>query len=638
MSFRNMMEHAERPQQSAMPQGRSAAFQRQELAEPIQVAVGLSRRLLAFADKNEAPADLIDKVGKMCDSGQTLLDLIRAGHADFEAPAAASEEYRRRRRHELLNGLNKLNGFCQLLLLHDQRERFGSLSADLTKIGELCKEFNRKLAYFRNPAPASSPAAPAMADTDLPAGLCAQPGNLLVVDDSPDARELLRELLKAHGNHQVAEAASGAEALDMMADNAFDIVLLDILMPGLNGFEVLQRRKVGAGAQPSSVIVISGVDDLQEAIRCIELGAEGYLTKPIDPALLQARVNACLLKRQFATRIPPIDKPAVPHGAWEKGLPAGLPASLGRYTLHKLLGKGNMGAVYLARDGQLQRSVALKILLGAASVYEERFRREAQAAAMLSHPNLCPVYDFGQIDGVSYLTMAYVEGKPLSEILLEQPQYPIQSAVRLVAEMALAMQEAHDRGVIHRDLKPANVMIDGRGQPIIMDFGLARRDHEIGDTRLTQPGMIMGTPAYMPPEQVKGAIDAMGPACDIYSIGVILYEMLAGRLPFTSGTFAELAAQILKDPPPPPSRFRSDLDPHLEAICLKPLAKEPARRFAAMREFAAALEGYARRNAGRGSPRTVRKPGRRKTHTQKDGASKKKMLGPANETDAAKRP
>jgi serine/threonine protein kinase/Tfp pilus assembly protein PilF len=279
---------------------------------------------------------------------------------------------------------------------------------------------------------------------------------------------------------------------------------------------------------------------------------------------------------------------------WLEGLPDRLPARFGRYTLHKLLGKGGMGAVYLAHDTQLDRPVALKIpRFGANSgpKAQERFLREARAAAMLSHPNLCPVYDAGQIEGVSYLVMGYVDGQSLAELLRDDPRRPIQGSVRLVGQLALAMQEAHRRGVIHRDLKPDNVMIDSQGQPVIMDFGLARRAPETGDVRLTESGLIMGTPAYMSPEQVKGAVTAMGPACDIYSLGVILYELLTGRLPFTGG-LGELMAQIVFRPPPPPSQFRPDIDAELDVICLKALEKEPALRFGSMLEFANALERY----------------------------------------------
>jgi hypothetical protein len=265
------------------------------------------------------------------------------------------------------------------------------------------------------------------------------------------------------------------------------------------------------------------------------------------------------------------------------------PVRLGRYQLLKLLGEGGMGTVYLAQDTHLDRPVALKVPHFEAAdgprVWE-RFYREARAAATIRHPHVCPVHDVGEIDGTPYLTMAYVEGKPLSEFAAERPLTPRQAAV-LVRKLALALQEAHQKGVIHRDLKPANVMIDLRGEPILMDFGLARRTGG-GDPRLTLCDAALGTPAYMPPEQVSGHLGATGPASDVYSLGVMLYELVTGRLPFHGGAKSMLA-QVLMDEPPPPSAVRPDLDPRLEAICRKAMAKKVEDRYASMAELAAAL-------------------------------------------------
>jgi serine/threonine protein kinase len=272
--------------------------------------------------------------------------------------------------------------------------------------------------------------------------------------------------------------------------------------------------------------------------------------------------------------------------------PGELPATFGRYRLLQLLGQGGMGAVYLAEDSQLHRRVALKIpnFPKHEGPELERFYREAQAAAVLRHPNLCPVYDVGQINGIHYLTMAYIEGRSLGALLSSGRAFSQDEAAEMVRLLALALQEAHEHGVIHRDLKPGNIMIDQRQQPVVMDFGLARKLSST-DVRLTQSGTIIGTPAYMSPEQVNNDPRAMGPGCDIYSLGVILYELLTGRLPF-EGSVGSLMAQILTDAPAPPSRFRAALHPTLEAICLKALAKNPASRFATMAEFAAALADW----------------------------------------------
>jgi serine/threonine protein kinase len=255
-----------------------------------------------------------------------------------------------------------------------------------------------------------------------------------------------------------------------------------------------------------------------------------------------------------------------------------------------------MGAVYLAHDTQLDRQIALKVshFTGAdGPEVLERFYREARIACTLAHPNLCPVHDVGQIDGVYYLTMPYIEGKPLREFIRKGRLPTQQTAAGLVRLLAQAMQAAHDRGIIHRDLKPANIMITPDKQPVVMDFGLARRLPGSTDVRVTQSGALLGTPAYMPPEQVNADVKAMGPGCDIYSLGVILYELLTQRLPF-EGPLGELMTRIMRDPPPRPSQFRPDLSPALEAICLKALQKKPADRYPSMNDFATALEQYLR--------------------------------------------
>jgi predicted Ser/Thr protein kinase len=285
-----------------------------------------------------------------------------------------------------------------------------------------------------------------------------------------------------------------------------------------------------------------------------------------------------------------------------------LQGQFGRYRILERLGRGAMGSVYLAQDTQLGRRVALKVphfLPEDGLRVLERFYREARAAATLEHPNLCPVHDVGQIDGKHYLTMAYIEGQPLTECIQPGKPLPQRQVAAVIRKLALALQEAHSHGVVHRDLKPANIMINKRKEPVIMDFGLARLPVK-EDARLTRDGTILGTPAYMSPEQVGGHVDAMGPACDVYSLGVILYEMLTGRLPF-DGPMASMLVHIAMDPPAPPSTFRPDLDPRLEALCLAALAKKVQER-PAMAEFAKVLTDYLR-SEGQAQGRGARSEG-----------------------------
>lgn len=277
--------------------------------------------------------------------------------------------------------------------------------------------------------------------------------------------------------------------------------------------------------------------------------------------------------------------------------PTTQPKRLGRFELLKLLGQGGCGKVFKARDPQLDRTVALKVPLKEvlqSDEERERFLREARAAAAIQHPNICPVYEVCQEGPQHYIVMAFIEGKSLAEVLKERKTpMPAKQAALLVRKLALTLAVAHERGVIHRDLKPANIMVDRERQDlIIMDFGLARRITQ-GDARLTADGAVMGTPAYMPPEQAAGKIDALGPACDIYALGVILYELITGRLPFEGPAMAVLS-QVLTQPPPAPSSVRGGVDPALEKICLRAMAKEPGQRYPSMKALAEALGDYAR--------------------------------------------
>jgi formylglycine-generating enzyme required for sulfatase activity/serine/threonine protein kinase len=267
--------------------------------------------------------------------------------------------------------------------------------------------------------------------------------------------------------------------------------------------------------------------------------------------------------------------------------------TFGRYTIMKELGRGAMGAVYLAKDEQLGREIALKIPKFDSEADPgllERFYQEARSAAVLHHPGICPVHDVGEIDGQHYITMAYIQGRPLRDFTKSSKRQPGKQVARVIRKIALAMAEAHEHNVIHRDLKPANVMIDRKNEPVVMDFGLARRSVE-GEERLTHTGTIIGTPAYMSPEQVGGDPGAVGAASDIYSLGVIFYELLTGRLPF-EGHLMAILQQIATKEPTPPRELHDDVDPFLQTLCLQMLAKDAASRPATMLKVAEELAAW----------------------------------------------
>ncbi len=275
----------------------------------------------------------------------------------------------------------------------------------------------------------------------------------------------------------------------------------------------------------------------------------------------------------------------------------------GRYQIIKQIGTGGMGAVYLATDTRMERSVALKVTHFSANDEEmrDRFIREARLLAKISHPNLGVVYDVDEFDGTHFQTMEYIEGKSLASYIKSRRMTPKQ-AVTLVRKSALALAEAHSKGVVHRDLKPQNIMLRlPGGEPKVIDFGLAV--NVSGNTsRLTKSGTQMGTLPYMPIEQINGEITKIGPRSDVNSLGVVLYELLTGTLPFPGEFLTEVLAKMIAGAVPV-TQHQTDLDPRLDVIVMKAIAKEPADRYDSMIDFAAALQAFLKSEQS-GTPQT----------------------------------
>ncbi|MGE3621810.1 MAG: Stk1 family PASTA domain-containing Ser/Thr kinase [Acidimicrobiia bacterium] len=265
----------------------------------------------------------------------------------------------------------------------------------------------------------------------------------------------------------------------------------------------------------------------------------------------------------------------------------------GRYELHRLLGRGGMAEVYLARDQLLDRPVAVKVLFPEHARdpnFVERFRREAQAAANLNHPNIVGVFDWGQSDGTYFIVMEYVDGRSLAEILrTEGPLHPDRAA-DVIADVAAALGFAHRNGVVHRDVKPGNVLVTPSGQVKVADFGIARAIESHPEDNLTQAGTVMGTATYFSPEQARGS--SVDPRSDIYSLGCVLYELLLGRPPFTGDSPVAIAYKHVQEAPTPPRQLSPAVPPAMEAIVLKCLAKNPVNRYPSAEDLRADLRRY----------------------------------------------
>ncbi|MBI2206133.1 MAG: response regulator [Candidatus Rokubacteria bacterium] len=511
------------------------------------------------------------------------------------------------------------------------------------------------------PVPAPRPAA-AASSAETAAGR--EAGLILVVDDDDDNRHVIGRRLERQGYH-VEFAADGARALELARTRRFDLVLLDVMMPGLDGFAVLEQLKADPATRDIPVIMVSALDDTASVVRCIERGAEDYLPKPFDPVLLRARVSASLEKKrlrnaeiEYLRHVDRVIDAAsdVEAGRYQAGGladvtaradalgrlarvfdsmasevraredrlraqvaqlrrdieearafarrragaastadPSALPLGhvfAGRYELLEVVGTGAMGTVYRARDRELDDEGALKALkpnLVKDPAHVDRFKTEVRLTRRISHPNVVRTHDFGEAQGVHYLTMEYVAGITVEKLIATRGWVGVPSTVAIARQVADALAVAHEHGVIHRDIKPQNLLLDDAGVLKVMDFGVARLAQ--GTSAITEIGTVVGTPFYMAPEQLlREQVDARS---DLYAVGVVLYTCLTGQLPFSAGTVVSLIAKIVQEPLVAPISINEFVPPPLSALVVRLLAKNPAERFQTAVELRKALDEIA---------------------------------------------
>ncbi|HCS51551.1 MAG TPA: hypothetical protein DIW81_08145 [Planctomycetaceae bacterium] len=369
--------------------------------------------------------------------------------------------------------------------------------------------------------------------------------------------------------------------------------------------EYIRRRDAGDPVDIESFCM--AYPDLADGLRSYADG-EGLLQALADPASVDSSITSS------AETLRP--------GAGQRTDPAPQ-ADFGRYRLIRQLGNGAMGAVYLAEDTHLGRQVALKIPRGTGTEgpeFLQRFTREARAAAQLEHPNLCRIYDAGDVNGTPFISMEYIDGPPLSQCVGVADYLDQRRIAEIVSEIAAGLQVAHTRGILHRDVKSGNVLMKNGEIPCVTDFGLARMEGR-EESKITRQDSILGTPAYMAPEQIRASQHQIGPHSDVYALGVVLYELLAGHTPF-QGSVLVILNQALNDRPPSLQKVRADVDRHLADFCLQMLEKEPEQRPQSMQAVVVFLQQWLKTT----SPESKTQQAKEKQAREKYELMKSKVL------------
>lgn len=415
--------------------------------------------------------------------------------------------------------------------------------------------------------------------------------SLLVVDDNPVNLEILVEQLTDEG-FRVLTAASGRDAIAVIARDKVDLVLLDVMMPGMSGLEVVRILRDDPTTSTLPVVMVTAKADSKDVVEALEMGANDHVTKPVDFPVALARIRA-LLRSSAQTRRR--ESPAA-----TEELASGVVLA-GRYRIESRIGAGSFGVVFRATHLELDSPVAVKVLRTSFpdDSAAARFRREGVAACRVRHPNAVATMDFGTTEsGLAFLVMELLEGRSLHDEMAGRRVFTPERCGQVMVPVCQALAAAHEANIVHRDIKPANIFLHQSPQgeiPKVLDFGIAKILGKAAlEHQLTAADAIIGTPAFMAPERFDGR--PCDGKCDVYSVGVVLYRMLSGQTPFGNGDdVVTMATAHLTASPAPLSSHCDGLAPELEAAVMSALSKQPdARPSAAVlaRQLAAAV-GYA---------------------------------------------
>jgi serine/threonine protein kinase len=397
---------------------------------------------------------------------------------------------------------------------------------------------------------------------------------LLAVEDDPNIQQLLTVLLSRRG-YRLLIAGTGQQALEYLKqDKKIALILLDLGLPDYKDLELLQSLRRDPALKKIPVIITTARKDTQTIVSALESGASDYVIKPFDLLVLVARIQAQL--RSLAPATPSSTTPVSALPSMESGK-----LLEGKYRLEEKIGEGGLSRIFRGVHLPLDRSVAIKILLPAPAVREKaqaqaRFRLEGMISARLQHPNAVTVFDFGSSEGTPFLVMELLKGNNLAEELAKKKLLSPKRCVELLLPICQALSYAHQLHIIHRDIKPENIFLHQTPygeMPKLLDFGLAKTG-EPTETVTTQPGYLWGTLSYLAPERILA--QPYDHKSDLYSLGITLYELLAGRLPFLNDSqIQEAAMHVTAEPPPITEQF---IPTELDDLMRQALQKDPKQR------------------------------------------------------------